>query len=95
MGTHRKFFPVGKMPWHTDDHKFGESTKVTWGDVAEKLVPFIEVLEKEWKEWKEIGTIAMVEDGLCHVCGGFAVYLFMGKLYCPTCWLAWDEDSYG
>ncbi len=24
MATHRKFFPVAAMPWHSEGHKFGE-----------------------------------------------------------------------
>ena len=48
--THKKFFQVAKMPWHDDDHKFGESeAEMTWDDVAKKLVPLIEDLEEDWK----------------------------------------------
>lgn len=48
MGTHKKFFPVAKMPWHTDDHKFGEG-EMTWDDVAQKFVPLFEDLEEDFK----------------------------------------------
>ena len=113
-----KSFPVSKMPWHTDDHKFGES--------SEGLDRAIRELEErmggEFKVFKPlppppidealahrlqyvadtlvgipmVGTVCLIDEGRCHVCGEEAVYAFRSKLYCPTCWLAMrdDEDDY-
>ena len=80
--THKKNFPVGKMPWHTDGHKFGESQEDA--SVEEKdVINIFRSLD---------GTISFAEDGVCSVCSDWAVYVFKGKLYCTGCWLAWDED---
>ena len=85
MATHRNFFPVTKMPWHNDDHKFGEGA-IDYS-LPNKIVPL--------PPPPIDATIALVDSGRCYVCGAFAVYLFKGKMYCSACWLAWDEDFGG
>ncbi len=86
MATHRKFFPVARMPWHSDDHKFGESVE----GLAVEEMDVINIFQPPL-----FGSLAIVDSGRCHVCGDWADYVFRGKLYCAICWLAWDEDFGG
>ena len=88
MATHKSFFPVTKMPWHTEEHQVGESSEET--PVKDLDIEWVPVLRPPID-----ATIALVDSGRCYVCGAFAVYLFKGKMYCSACWLAWDEDFGG
>ena len=91
MGIHKKFFPVAKMPWHTDDHKFGErSPRSVLSEIMPLPAPPIDPVFLE-----PIGTVALVDGGNCYFCGHRATYAFKGYLYCPTCWIALDEDLNG
>ena len=88
MDTHRKIFPVAKMPWHTDDHRFGERGE----DAGVQDTDVINVFQPLAPPPID-STIAMIDDGRCYVCGKYATYLYKGKLYCVGCWLAWDWDN--
>ena len=56
--THKKFFQVAKMPWHDDDHKFGESeAEMTWNDVAKKFIPIFEEMEEDFKQLAPPGFV--------------------------------------
>ena len=99
--THKKNFSVPKIPWHTDDHKFGESSepKITCDgedvkDWKKFDPPMIDpVLRDMTEEYTRLHTISIVDSGKCRYCHERAVYAHMGYLYCATCWMAEDNGE--
>ena len=96
-----KSFPVSKMPWHTDDHKFGEAKGVTQRELEELLKPLPPPpIDKDLNSLRtqidnrvrSVSTVFLVDEGRCRVCGDEAVYAYLSKLYCPACWLAFRDD---
>ena len=102
MATHRNFFPVARMPWHSDGHQFGESSDQRGWKMGKafRQEDIVEMLNDDlYPADHTIGpldnTIYFADSGRCRVCKDYAVYVFKGKLYCSACWLAWDEDAHG
>ena len=82
------------MPWHDDDHKFGEGKEVTQRELedllksfpAPSIDPYIDRFQGR------IATVCLVDNGKCYYCGDRAIYAFRSRLYCASCWLELDED---
>jgi hypothetical protein len=89
--THFTHFMVPKMPWHTDDHKFGEGSDK--GD-DEGLQSADNSLTPRTTEDGVLSAVecSLVTEGDCYYCGEPAVYSCGERLYCPECFGGLQED---
>ena len=100
--THFTHFQVPKMPWHSEDHKFGETSgdrpdepldDGTVKPIGEPGVDeSIDEFERAARDSILASTIFLVDAGRCYWCKSRAAYGYQGKLYCFECWSD-DEET--
>lgn len=94
--THFTHFQVGRLPWHTDDHKFGESTDGDGPDADPTPEQDRGDEGDSEPERATRGSVActysLVDTGKCYWCPNYAFVGYGGKLYCPDCWSGLEED---
>ena len=99
--THFTHFQVGKLPWHGEDHVFGEGSDDKDrpnddADVADLGEPGvdkdIDLAARTAEQCVLDSTVFLVETGKCYWCRERAVYGYKGKLYCVSCWFDSDDD---
>jgi hypothetical protein len=96
---HFTHFQVPKLPWHTDDHKFGQSSDsrevADSGGAGDVDGGEGDDTESSHSTRRCVfdSPVTVVDYGKCYWCKDPAVYGYQGKLYCVDCFSGLEEDG--